>query len=687
MTSQEQDKCSNNFLHLTDMIWLFDMFYHARNAKIFEQNSCIDDILEWGTSFTKSERKDGIPQKIANLKEMYDSFLYKSSFLYGYIELKIHKKEYRIRIHENTANTKNLSEKICNNVQNTLWSLIEKHITATDRFIFSSLQFDLNQDGGITVKCPIWDKREFLDSQQEVNTFSELVNLATLKKDNHLSIQNNEDKKKSNDTYTEFMIATRSLMKNGGGKIWVIPFRPDGKDIAGCLTLCFDINAKGDAQTEDKFCCDAKSLSDSPDTYVIDRAVHFVKFVALRLYSALLNNSINRLPTIGLSSGGDWNRWNRRKIVGQSKAIQILHRRIDKVTKDNASKTTVMIFGETGTGKELVARAIHDSSLRRNRKFIPHNCGASDELLESKLFGHMKGSFSGATEDRKGIFKEADGGTIFLDEIGEMNPAMQTKLLRVIENGEVTPIGENIPDVVNVRIITATHRNLKEDVKNGRFRNDLFQRLRVCEINTPPLRERPEDISLLAEHFSLLFGKEYITPSALQKLQNYTWSGNVRELKNKIEQAAIESDENCIREEHIQLTDSVETDNPHENTFENIDRQEQSITERRHENFNFLDNGNNRDFWKERVIAAIGQKNFDVLNRENSKDLGKLLTYLPIWKDNNVTTPEEARMAADIGNGTIQKTLARINSTLKDDNITFNWGFVYNKILNHPENL
>ncbi len=226
-----------------------------------------------------------------------------------------------------------------------------------------------------------------------------------------------------------------------------------------------------------------------------------------------------------------------------------------KVAKFNSS---VLISGETGVGKEVVARFIHNTSPRAKNLMLAINCGAFPEtLLESELFGHKAGSFTGAIKDRVGIFEQAARGTILLDEIGDVSPATQLKLLRVFQEREILRIGENIPRKVDTRIISATNRNLEKIVSEGKFRNDLFYRLRVIEIKIPPLRERPEDIISLTEYFvkrlaaRLRLPDLNLTRECLDYFRDYHWPGNVRELRNAIEQAAILSENGNIKREHL----------------------------------------------------------------------------------------------------------------------------------------
>jgi two-component system response regulator AtoC len=235
-----------------------------------------------------------------------------------------------------------------------------------------------------------------------------------------------------------------------------------------------------------------------------------------------------------------------RPIVATSSAMIELLEMMERVA---AFKSTVLLTGESGTGKEVLARAIHAQSPRRNDSFVAVNCGAIPEaLLESELFGHAKGAFTGADRARRGLFSEADGGTLFLDEIGELPTVLQVKLLRVLQEEEIRPVGESKSRPVNVRVIAATARDLQADVATGRFREDLFYRLDVVRLEVPPLRERPKDVPLLVDHFIARFretlGKPVrtVTDEALKRLIAYPWPGNVRELENVIERAAILTD-------------------------------------------------------------------------------------------------------------------------------------------------
>jgi transcriptional regulator with GAF, ATPase, and Fis domain len=239
----------------------------------------------------------------------------------------------------------------------------------------------------------------------------------------------------------------------------------------------------------------------------------------------------------------------KSEIYGASAAIQNVRETISRVAPTNA---TVLITGETGTGKELVARALHHKSPRANKPFVAINCAAFTEtLLESELFGHEKCAFTGADRARQGLFEAAHEGTLFLDEAGEMSPAAQAKLLRILTDGQLLRVGSTKPRTVDVRVLVATHRNLQQRVRDGQFREDLYYRLAVVPIHIPPLRERREDIPLLAEMFAKRTATELglpsrkLSPQAIQSLQQYDFPGNIRELRNLIERAYILS----IREE------------------------------------------------------------------------------------------------------------------------------------------
>jgi two-component system response regulator PilR (NtrC family) len=243
------------------------------------------------------------------------------------------------------------------------------------------------------------------------------------------------------------------------------------------------------------------------------------------------------------------------ELIGRSGKMRAIFQLIERVAGTNS---TIMISGESGTGKELIARAIHYNSQRRESPFVSINCGAlPDPLLESELFGHMKGSFTGASSNKKGLFEVADGGTIFLDEIGETSPAMQIKLLRVLQERRIRRVGGTEEIEADVRVITATNQNLETMVREKAFREDLFYRINVIPIRMPALREKPEDIPSLADHFLEKYGRQVgksidgISDAALECLEVYQWPGNVRELENVIERAVALETETLIRPDSL----------------------------------------------------------------------------------------------------------------------------------------
>jgi len=263
-------------------------------------------------------------------------------------------------------------------------------------------------------------------------------------------------------------------------------------------------------------------------------------------------------------------RWGLAGFVGNSPHLRRILADIERL--QNFGKTSVLITGESGTGKELVARAIHHHSPRAEGPFVPVNCVAVPaELAESLFFGHMKGAFTGATSDRKGYFELADEGTLFLDEIGDMPAALQAKLLRVLEDGEVTPVGATQSRHVDVRVLSATNADLQSKISSGDFRQDLYFRLARYSVQTPPLRERSEDLPILAAHFLKVFATEMgmeaptLSSDALQGLIAHPFPGNIRELKNLIERALILSGGKPIKREHLQLPTSLSY--PQEDAF------------------------------------------------------------------------------------------------------------------------
>ena len=255
-------------------------------------------------------------------------------------------------------------------------------------------------------------------------------------------------------------------------------------------------------------------------------------------------------------------------IIGKAESMQSMFRTVLKIAE---FKSTVLIMGESGTGKELLARAIHVRSPRKSKPFVAINCGAIPEnLLESELFGYVRGAFTDAVRNKQGLFEEADGGTLFLDEIGELPLGLQVKLLRVLQEDEIRRVGENQPRKVNVRILAATIRDLAEEVRISQFREDLFYRLNVLSVKIPPLRERTEDIPLLVDHFLERCNQKLgtkvagVDPAAMKMLMEYPWPGNVRELENLVERAVILCDGNKITPDL--LTDKVSHQAPQPST-------------------------------------------------------------------------------------------------------------------------
>lgn len=251
-------------------------------------------------------------------------------------------------------------------------------------------------------------------------------------------------------------------------------------------------------------------------------------------------------------------KFDRRNIIGQSAAMVKL---LDVVEQVAATQATVLITGESGTGKEIIANAIHFNSHRKNAPFVKINCAALTEtLLESELFGHEKGAFTGADRRREGKFVQADGGSIFLDEVSEMSPAMQVKLLRVLQERELTRVGGHDVVKIDVRVIAASNKDLKKEIREGRFREDLFYRLNVVTLDVPPLRERPEDLPLMAQAFLKTFAESNsktikgFTPQATKKIAEYSWPGNVRELMNAVERAVVLSRTEMIGEDELMFT-------------------------------------------------------------------------------------------------------------------------------------
>lgn len=280
----------------------------------------------------------------------------------------------------------------------------------------------------------------------------------------------------------------------------------------------------------------------------------FANLVSLALEKALKIRELADENTLLKYQFEEYNRVP--DMIGESKAMKELSKLIHRVA---ASDATVLILGESGTGKDVAAQAIHKLSSRKEHPYLAQFCGSiPDSLLESELFGYKKGAFTGASADKKGLLEAADNGTFFLDEIADISSALQAKLLRVLENKEIIRLGDTQPRKINVRIIAATNKDLNQLVKNGSFREDLFYRLNVFPLRIPPLRERRDDIALLAEHFLQRLGAPHLKlgRAALSKLESFYWPGNIRQLLNVIQRAIILSDGNRIEEENIILEET-----------------------------------------------------------------------------------------------------------------------------------
>ncbi len=293
------------------------------------------------------------------------------------------------------------------------------------------------------------------------------------------------------------------------------------------MTAFGSIETAIDAMRRGAFHYIVKPLKLSEMAVNVDRAIEHRK---LQIDNSALRKEVKR-------------NWSLGNVIGKSAGMKAV---FDLVGRVSQATTNVLITGESGTGKEMVARAIHQNGPRFGKPFVAINCTAIPEtLLESELFGHARGSFTGAIQRKRGLFEEAEGGTLFLDEIGDMNVALQSKLLRVIQERKVRLVGENIPRDINVRIIAATHKDLKAAMKDGRFRDDLYYRLSVIPIIIPPLRQRREDIPLLAEYFLKKYAATNslnirgFTKRAVAKMSQLKWEGNVRELENVIERAVV----------------------------------------------------------------------------------------------------------------------------------------------------
>ncbi len=291
------------------------------------------------------------------------------------------------------------------------------------------------------------------------------------------------------------------------------------------------------------------------DAQVLDLLTIFAAQASLLLQNALLLDEL-RLDVRELRDQLQQHRYG--ELVGACEGMRDVYRRVDKVAPTDI---TVLLEGETGTGKELIAREIHRRSPRADGPFVSLNCGAIPEtLLEAELFGHARGAFTGAVANRPGRFQAASGGTLFLDELGEMSPSLQVKLLRALEEKQVTRLGDTRPEAVDLRVVAATHRDLSDEVRRGNFREDLYYRLNTLSVRLPPLRDRGDDLLVLARYFLGMFASEYksrargFSPQALAALRKYAWPGNVRELRNRIQRAVVLAERALLRPEDLELS-------------------------------------------------------------------------------------------------------------------------------------
>lgn len=356
-------------------------------------------------------------------------------------------------------------------------------------------------------------------------------------------------------------------------------------------------------------------IGDSCDQWLVMISDHLAAAIANAQSLAEIDSLRQRLQQeneylreeVGQTSFGE--------LVGSSAALQTIVQQIDLVAPTDSS---VLILGESGTGKELVARELHRRSDRADRPLIKVNCAAIPrELYESEFFGHAKGSFTGALRDRAGRFELADGGTIFLDEIGEIPLDLQAKLLRVLQEGELERIGEERTRKVDIRVIAATNRNLKEESNAGKFRQDLYYRLSVFPIELAPLRERPEDIPLLARHFLDIFARKFgrkgyrLTLANVQSLQKYNWPGNIRELQHVLERAAIISQDGRL---DIRLSDrETHANNPHEKGATKIDSES--------EDAKVLNESEMQEFQAQNIRLALKQARGKIYGPDGAAEL------------------------------------------------------------------
>jgi transcriptional regulator with PAS, ATPase and Fis domain len=294
------------------------------------------------------------------------------------------------------------------------------------------------------------------------------------------------------------------------------------------------------------------------DQRTIEILTVFAAQASLLVQNAMLLDSLRR-ENLSLKEAVSSRQYG--ELIGSGASMREVYRRIEKVA---ATDISVLVSGETGTGKEVVAREIHRRSPRSSGPFVAVNCGAIPEsLLESELFGHVKGAFTGAVATRVGKFQAAHGGTLFLDEIGDMPPALQVKILRALQERLVIKVGDNRPEPVDLRVVAATNRVLEDEIRKGNFREDLYYRLNVVAIHLPPLRERGEDLVVIGKYFLQKYSKEFgakvrgFTPAALVAMRKYAWPGNIRELENRVKKAVVLADKVLVSAEDLDLRPEI----------------------------------------------------------------------------------------------------------------------------------
>jgi transcriptional regulator with PAS, ATPase and Fis domain len=348
------------------------------------------------------------------------------------------------------------------------------------------------------------------------------------------------------DTYFKFVKGVACKVEVGGeflGTVFAYPFLPTSTTEEEVAELRAQMIECGAPESDvDSAIADLKRMSETDIEYLQE----LVDLVAdeVETFHFEISKREERISELNSELG---DKYRYHMMVGKSKKIQTVYRLLEKLSN---SESSVLIQGENGTGKELVAKAVHFFSPRKDNQFVAVNCSAFNEnLLDSELFGHVKGAFTGAVKDKQGFFETANGGTLFMDEIGDTSLSMQVKLLRVLQEGTYLPVGAEAPRRCDVRILAATNKNLKEMMAKGEFREDLFYRINVINVNLPPLRERSEDISLLMDHFlkkrcdeSGMAMKQY-SKKCMEKMLDYPWPGNVRELENEVERLVVLSGE------------------------------------------------------------------------------------------------------------------------------------------------